>query len=460
MSRQIQLLLVAIASFVIGAVFDRVALTGKNGGEEVVGSEHEGNKSRVSARSNSGSRSRNDAQRGGSQNGPRGKQNNNNRDREDPIPESIRTALHDLSRGGHMDAATANRLIEKLPPGPQRREVLHRLGHNWARHDPENAAAWAATLEGNDRRHALESALHGWSENDPEGAARFVIELPTSEQNLHMVHAMAHRWGERDREAALSWSSGLQNPALRERAMGGVIGAWGDNDPQEAAHFAASIGSYYERHRVLDVAARRWAMKDTTEALKWAGDLPVQERQRATRSVLREVAEHDPERAAGLYNELSATNDRPGQEYRRIAEEIAHVWSSNNPQDAAEWAVNLPESSDIQRSAVRSVAERWLRMDPEGAGEWILQLPQGRSRDAAAERVAERTIHSDPATAFQWANSIQDEGHSTGTMHHVLSRWNSTDSSAARAAFEGASDLTPHQREHLGEVFGQRNDSE
>lgn len=455
MSRPLQLLLVAVASFAIGALFDRVVFSGSDPHPADEETENANEATRAGARSTPSSRTRNG--QAASAKGRQGKRNNN-RDREDPIPESIRTVLHELSRGGHMDAATANRLIEDLPPGPQRREVLHRLGHHWARQDPESAAAWAVTLEGRDRRHALESALHGWSENDPEGAARFVVELPTSEQNLHMVHAMAHRWGERDREAALSWSSNLQNPALRERAMGGVVGAWGDHDPKQAAEFAASIGSYYERHRVLDVAARRWAMKDTAEALEWAGDLPVQERQRATRSVLREVAEHDPERAANLYNDLTANSDRPDREYRRMAEEIAHIWSSNNPQDAAEWAVNLPETSEIQRSAVQSVAERWLRMDPEAAGEWILQLPEGRTRDAASDRVVERTIHSDPSTAFQWASSMHDEGHRTGAMRNVLDRWNSTDSSAARAAFEGATNLSPHQREELGEVFGRQNE--
>ena len=58
---------------------------------------------------------------------------------------------------------------------------------------------WAESLDGSDRRRALHSALHGWSEEDPAGAAQYVAELPTSEQNLHLVHEMAHRWAESDR---------------------------------------------------------------------------------------------------------------------------------------------------------------------------------------------------------------------------------------------------------------------
>jgi hypothetical protein len=70
-----------------------------------------------------------------------------------------------------------------------------------------------------------------------------------------------------------------------------------------------------------------------------------------------------------------------------MAQEIASAWSAASPQEAADWALGLPEPGQVRRAAVGEVAERWLRIDSMAAGEWILELPEGRVRDAAAERV-------------------------------------------------------------------------
>jgi hypothetical protein len=253
----------------------------------------------------------------------------------------------------------------------------------------------------------------------------------------------------------MEWASAQTDPAKRERSMGGVISSWSDSDPTAAANFASSIENNFERNRVLEVAARRWASQDTAAAMEWARGLPGADRQRATESILREVAEYDPGRAATMYEELTATlppKSRTAHEYRRMAEEIASVWSSTSPQEAANWAMELPESGEVRRAAIGNVAERWLKIDSMAAGEWILQLPPGNVRDAAAERVVGSTVQSDPATAFDWANSLSDEGHSTGLMREVLHRWNSTDPASARAALDTAS-VSFEQRRELNEVF-------
>jgi hypothetical protein len=135
-----------------------------------------------------------------------------------------------------------------------------------------------------------------------------------------------------------------------------------------------------------------------------------------------------------------------------LAEEIARIWSSTSPEEAADWAVTLPEAGQVQRAAVRNVAEHWLRMDSEAAGNWILQLPEGSTRDAAAERVVESIIGTDPASAFKWANSLSDEGHRTGVMREVLNRWSATDATSARAALD-AVQVSPDQRRELSEMF-------
>ncbi len=442
------LLVVSAASFAFGAAASRVLFVPGGAEPEPAKSDEEAWGRKAPARLQTIETDRWDGplQAGRPDNGkqPADKPQN---ERRDPIPVSASEVRRPFEQGARMDALTANRILKETPAGPARRRALHRIAHDWARQDPEGAAAWANELEAADRHETLREVLHRWAEDNPAGAANYLVQLPTSEQNLHIVHAIARRWAEQDRAAAMAWGAAQTSPANRERAIGGVVSSWAESDPQAAAQFAASIESAYERHRVLEVAARCWAAKDSAAAVEWAQSLPDEERQRANRSILRELAETDPQHATAVFEQLAATvtaEARGMQDYRRMAEEIASVWSSSSPREAADWAVGLPEAGEVRRSAVRSVADHWLRIDGAAAGEWILQLPEGATRDAAAERVVRTTVRSDPAVAFEWANSLSDEGHRTGLIRDVFRGWSAVDAASARAAL-GKANLSPQQ---------------
>ena len=446
------LFFVAAAFFAIGMATDRIIFS--SGSKEDAADDNSARIGTARTRNSDSKRTRKLAsQTSKRESEPEAEESQDENDHE--LPRSVRQAIEALEQGGPMNARTANRLLEQIPGGREQRRILEHLAHVWGRQDGEAAAEWARSLEGMNQRRALESALHGWSEENPAAAAQYVTQMPISEQNLHLVHAMARRWAESDQKTALEWSSTLSDPAIRERAVGGVVSSWSDSDPAAAANFASSIQNNFERNRVLEVAARRWANQDTAAAMDWAQGLVGADRQRATHSILREVAEYDPGRAASIYQDLTANltlKSKTTHEYRHMAEEIASVWSSTSPQDAANWAMELPEAGDVRRSAIGNVAEHWLQLDGMAAGEWILQLPKGEIRDAAAERVVGSTVQSDPATAFEWANSLSDEGHSTDLMREVLDRWSNTDPNSARAALDTAT-VTAEQRRELNEVF-------
>jgi len=457
MTRNPRLLVAALALFAVGMVADRIFMHFIDAGSDS-GDGEEGNSVTMGADSRTSGSLRNrtgsEAGAGSDERQANRPRNNARQENESLVPHSIREALEALERGGPMDAETANRLLSQVTTGRARREVLHRLANHWARLDPEAAAAWAAGLEGSDRRHALEAAMHRWSEEDPAAAAHYMTELPASEQNLNLVHALAYKWAESDQAAAMEWALAQTNPAQRERAMGGVVSSWSETEPAAAAEFAASIESEFERNRVLEVAARRWASQDTAEAMDWVQGLPDADRQQATRAILREVAERDPGRAGTIFQELTAAlpaETQATRDFRHIAQEIASIWSSSSPQEAAVWATQLPEG-EVRRGAVASVADHWLQIDPVAAGEWILQLPEGPTRDAAAERVVHTTIQNDPACAFQWASSFGDEGHRTGKMREVLHQWKTSDPVSAQAAL-GAANVSPEQRHELSRLF-------
>jgi hypothetical protein len=447
---------VALASFAVGMAVDRLVFSsGETSGDSAFrGLNDRNRKSSVNGRSPERSLAGSRSERQGDRKAPRERPEQGPDGSE--IPKVVQTALEEIERGGAINVRIVSDLIAQIPAGRHRRNLTLHLASLWGRSDPESALEWAKELSGSLQQPALEHILQHWAETDPAGAVNYVAQLPNSEHNLHMVRRMTHLWAEQDRSAAMEWATAQTDPATRERALGGVVISWSQEDPAAAADFAVTVSNPNGRNEALEIAARHWANQNTPDAMKWANGLPNGDRQRATAAIFREVAERDPTRAASMYEEFTGTlsaGTLEAHEYRHMAREVASIWSSSNPSEAADWAVKLPQTGGIQREAVAHVAEQWLHLDSMAAGEWIAQLPQGETRDAATTRVVDVMSRSDPAAAFAWANSVSDEGHRNGLMRHVLDRWNKSDPGAARAAANSAN-VSPEVRREFDEVFG------
>ena len=218
--------LIAAAAFAAGIAVDRAVLSPV---EDMAAVEGVSSRNKESSSSSSrGSRKRTMSSQSGRSDSDREPREPRESSEEgaDGVLGSFREVMEKLQEGGSMDAKTASQLLQSFPAGRERRQMLEHLSNVWGRRNGQVAVEWAESLEGNDRRRALESALHGWSEEDPASAAQYVAELPTSEQNLHLVHAMAHRWAETDRTAAMEWGASQGDAAIRSRAMGGVVSSW------------------------------------------------------------------------------------------------------------------------------------------------------------------------------------------------------------------------------------------
>ena len=70
------------------------------------------------------------------------------------------------------------------------------------------------------------------------------------------------------------------------------------------------------------------------------------------------------------------SNDGTGGSCTRdIASEVAERRAWTNPEEAAEWIVNLPEITSHYTKPQR-VADRWASANPQAAAEWAVELPE------------------------------------------------------------------------------------
>ena len=355
--------------------------------------------------------------------------------RRDPV----RRLRHQL---GHdetvIDFAKAVQLIEGLPAGDERRDLIEDLARRWTRADPHAAIAWIEELTGVERRHAMESALESWADVDPLAALEYVAAMPNSEFTLDWVYHSARMYSDRDRGAALAWALEHADANVRERALSGALEHWAEADPAAAAEFVLTIGGRTERLSALEQVARRWAERDRDAALAWAAGLTGEDRARATREILHRLVEENPRRAAEVYEGIA--QDLPGGEHERgpawhIGRELASHWAHYAPGEAAAWALTLPERGDLRRDAVREVTERWVRSDSIAASAWVDGLEGGQVRDSAAAIISEYSMHrGDFQSALDWANSIGDAERQQEWIERIHRHWRRHDPASAPGA--------------------------
>ena len=102
--------------------------------------------------------------------------------------------------------------------------------------------------------------------------------------------------------------------------------------------------------------------------------------------------------------------------------------------------MTLPERASSQQHGAEGVVRAWVATDPVAASEWVATLPSGGTRNGAIYHLVEGIKNSDPAAAFQWANSIEgDLDKRLSLLKRATSTWTMSSPDDAKSAIEGLS---------------------
>jgi len=163
--------------------------------------------------------------------------------------------------------------------------------------------------------------------------------------------------------------------AAREKALADV--AWNalELDPELAVEaFHALPEGSTEKIRLIQHYSMRLAEQNLEESLDWAASLGnEQEIAAAHGHIALAVAETDPRRAADMLSE----SGKAGRELDVLAVQVVQRWAAQSPSDAAAWTG---------------------------------MFPPGPARDAGNKIIAEQWLPRDARAAFDWLDSMQDEG--------------------------------------------------
>jgi hypothetical protein len=319
--------------------------------------------------------------------------------------------------------------------------------------DPDLLAAWARGLSANEignilnslktmpanlRRNDLMGALYNaLAQNDPKGFLTDANGILVPRLRESGINVALQTWAAQDPKAALQWIKDNPGPAstaaLNARYAAAITG-FAATDPAGALDAVSQLNDDNVHDRLMKNAATK-ALADAladqggfAQAAAFFSKLSAgQTRDDAYAELAQRWTEISPQDAAMWAESL---NGDP-QLKSTIGAQIANVWAENDPAAAATWAVafDAQVNSDAtpggspRRQLLATAVRAWTNYDLNPAGEFLNLLPPSPAKDPAVAIFALRSSQEDPASAFQWVNTISDEQMRQGMTQAVALEW-------------------------------------
>jgi hypothetical protein len=276
---------------------------------------------------------------------------------------------------------------------------------------------------------AKQQALEQLKETPDQRALRLTKDLSTAEMLVTLREMASDRIG-----FSSEWTPLLRSLATR--------------DLSAAMEFAKSLPQGVSRSAAMGAVLVELAKTQPEEAIKQGQLLPVADRRAAITSVLGKWAEVDAPAAIAYWNSHpDLTSD--GSSFTIALSKLVKT----EPAKAASLALGLRAAiavPDNNYELERTLAQ-WAGQDLSGAKQWALGLQHPQQRDMALGSLARSLIQTQPATAFEMADSMQSVADREGLASSLLGTWASVDPAAA---VDYVGKLEPSQAERMGRKLG------
>ncbi len=179
---------------------------------------------------------------------------------------------------------------------------------------------------------------------------------------------------------------------------GMVASALFETDPHAAVQWAEqSAGDEPLAEHLHGMIGRLWGRSDLESGLAWADAMNAGSlREAALEGVVFSWVQHDTE---GAYEWVVAHEPKEVQD--RLLAKMAKVIAATKPQEAAEWAAQLPASNHAT-GALRYAVQRWASRETATAVAWAEGQTNAESRAAALQGAAAAWTAIDPEASVGW----------------------------------------------------------
>lgn len=143
-----------------------------------------------------------------------------------------------------VDPELSRHLLDELEPGsPGRVRLIGHLAMRLAEQSPEQAAAWAGSLEQDAERHEAVARIAVIRANsDPVGATEWLFEqVGEGRVRDRSTVQIVQRWAQSDPAAAAEWIESFPSGRLRVASLRGCLDPWIRADPGAVASWMSGL---------------------------------------------------------------------------------------------------------------------------------------------------------------------------------------------------------------------------
>ena len=264
----------------------------------------------------------------------------------------------------------------------------------FAQLDPKAAMAYAAEQEGGEKFAATYSALRAWTKNAPDAAL-----------------AWAQTEGAKIK---MDFGRGSGDGAQTNFALIGVLTQLARTDLEKAMAVAGRTEFGDAGGRAVDGLASELVSQRGAEGARTA-----------------------------------AVNLPEGSFKNQIIQQLAGRLSRDDPKGTVDWVMSAA-TGDTKRRALGEAVDNWAEKDPAAAGTFLASQKPAPEMDSAISQYARTIAKTEPAKAWEWAQTIQDAERKTDTLGRVAGDWLRTDAAAAKQAI-AASPLTDEVKQRISQ---------
>jgi hypothetical protein len=299
---------------------------------------------------------------------------------------------------GFAEAASA------LSDGPMRHQALSTAAHALARHNPEEALAWARSLpRASDSLMATGRVLEEMANRDPEAALRAVEQQPARDRR-NLYQGIVDNFMMADPEKGTQWIASLTDKGLQQSLIASVSNgytAW--TRAEDVLKLVDLLPAGKARRESIANMAGNLAYRDPEKALSWLETLNPDDRQAAAERMVGSFGWSDPEKAASL-----AANLMPTKNAIEGISDLARGWATRDPAAALKWAAGL-ETEVMRKDASARVLQTWADSAPDKAAAASGEIADADTRRQSRSAIAEAWARKSPQEALEWAATLPAE---------------------------------------------------
>ena len=385
-----------------------------------------------------------------------------------------------LSALSPSDLEQELRANAELPLPQQNNALATLLISEWAQRDPLAALAFAQETERNDwvyesllvygrdspdqalqwieeqvrdyglKGHFMGAVFRGLVRDDPQAALAKIDELESGGQRNQLLYLTVSEWGQQDIESVFDWMESQSSSPFLAGLYGQVMGQYIEQAPAEASSLISMMEKGADKSNFASQAAFQYATQNPQDALAWVETLEGEAKNFGLMGLMESWAA-GPEALAAINFAKAQPTDSGSPELFTMA---AMKLSQHDPGTLARELPNFTE--DQQTIAAGQLAQVYSARSPEKVKDWITSLDPGAVRDQAT-RIALNTLrHSDTGTAFELAQTFDDEILRRGELQELLLEWVPTDPEGAVAALNSSTVLSEASKAQLRDFIARQ----